>query len=121
MTSPKPTSILYSKLFFLALAVGMVILVIITSLQSNLFNLPEAVVNEPWFRTTLVDFYFNIAILSAWVIYTEANVLRSLLWIVAFVFLGSIATCFYVFLRLAKWRPGDGFEKVLLRDRDDLQ
>jgi predicted permease len=116
MTLPKPNSIFYSKLFFLALAIGMVILVIITSLQSNMFQLPDAVVNEPWFRTTLVDFYFNIAILSAWVIYREANALRSVLWIIAFVLLGSIATCFYVFLRMSKWRPGDSFGKILLRD-----
>ncbi len=116
MTPAKPTVILYSKLFFLALSLGMVILVIITSLQSNMFQLPDAVVNEPWFRTTLVDFYFNIAVLSAWVIYREANALRSLSWIIAFVLLGSIATCFYVFLRLSRWRPGDSFSKVLLRD-----
>lgn len=115
MTSIKLNPVLFPKLFFFALSLGMVILVVITSLQSNMFQLPEAVVNEPWFRTTLVDFYFNIAILSAWVIYREANALRSILWIVAFIFLGSIATCYYVFLRLSKWRPGDGFEKVLLR------
>lgn len=116
MTPPKPTTIFYSKLFFLALSLGMVILVVITSLQSNMFQLPEAVVNEPWFRTTLVDFYFNIAILSAWVIYREAHALRSFLWIISFVILGSIATCFYVFLRLSRWRPGESFSKVLLRD-----
>lgn len=121
MTSIKPNSILFQKVFFLGLSLGMVILVVITSLQSNMFQLPEAVVNEPWVRTTLVDFYFNIAVLSAWVIYREANALRSLLWIIAFVILGSIATCFYVFLRLAKLRPGDGIEKVLLRDQDNIR
>lgn len=116
MTSVKANTVLFTKIFFLALSLGMIALVVITSLQSNMFQLPEAVVNEPWFRTTLVDFYFNIAIFAAWVIYREANAMRSILWIIAFVVLGSIATCFYVFLRLSQWRAGDSFGKVLLRD-----
>jgi predicted permease len=115
MNPIKPSQILGLKIFFGLLSIGMVILVIITSLQSNMFNLPENVVNEPWFRTTLIDFYFNIAIISAWAIYKEGNGMRAVLWILAFIILGSIATCFYVFLQLASWRLGDGFEKVLLR------
>ena len=75
----------------------MIYLAIRTSIQSDMFHLPPAVVNEPWFKTTLVDFYFNITIISSWVIYKENNLFRSMLWIVAFIILGSIATGFYVF------------------------
>lgn len=116
MTNIKSSQIKLLKLFFGLLSVGMIVLVVITCLQSDMFHLPDSVVNEPWFRTTLVDFYFNISIISAWAIYKEANVLRSVLWVLSFVFLGSIATCFYVFLQLSRWRPGDSFGKVLLRD-----
>lgn len=103
------------KFFFLAMSLCMLVLAIITSLKSNVLQLPEPVLKEPWFWTTLVDFYFNIAIISAWVIYKEANILRSLLWIVAFILLGSIATAFYVFLQLARLKEGEGIREVLLR------
>ncbi len=103
------------KWFFLSLSLVMIYLVIITSMKSDMFNLPQAVLDEPWFWTTLVDFYFNIAILSLWVIYKEAQWLRSLLWIAAFICLGSIATAFYVFLQIATLKEGEGVQAVLLR------
>lgn len=105
------------KFAALAMSVGMVVLVVWTSLQSDMFHLPEPVLKEPWFWTTLVDFYNNIAILSLWVAYKEANWVRALLWIIAFATLGSIATAFYVFVQLASLKDHEGFEAVLLRRR----
>ena len=103
------------KIVFLGMSVGMIVLVILTSMQSDMFKLSPIVTNEPWFQTTLVDFYFNITIISAWVIYKEANWLRSALWIISFILLGSIATAFYVFLQLAGLKQGEGIKEVLLR------
>lgn len=103
------------KIFFLALSVIMVGIVIWTCTQSNLFQLPAAVLNEPWFRTTLIDFYFNIAILSVWVIYKEASLKRSILWVISFIALGSIATAFYVFIQFLALKHGEGIREVLLR------
>lgn len=102
----------YAALFF---SIGMIGLVIWTSTRSDMFHLPAPVANEPWFITTLVDFYCNTAILSLWVVYKEANFLRSLLWIVAFITLGTIATMFYVFLQFKGLAQGEGVEAVLLR------
>jgi uncharacterized protein YybS (DUF2232 family) len=93
----------------------MVYLALRTSMQSDMFHLPAAVVGEPWFKTTLVDFYFNITIISSWVIYKENNVLKSIAWIVAFILLGSIATGFYVFLQLNQLKKGQDIKDVLLR------
>lgn len=98
----------------LLMSIGMTGLVIWTSMQSNMFQLPDVVVNEPWFKTTLVDFYFNIALLAAWMIYKEAHVVRSILWLLAFILLGSIATCFYVFLQIAKLKKDEGIEAALV-------
>ena len=103
------------KYIFLAMSVFMIYLVFRTSMQSDMFHLPSDVVNAPWFKTTLVDFYFNISIISAWVIYKENNLLRSVLWIVSFILLGSIATCLYVFLKLNGLREGKTIEEVLCR------
>ena len=103
------------KFLFLGMSLFMVYLAIRTSMQSDMFHLPAVVLNEPWFRTTLVDFYFNITIISAWVVYKENNLLKSVLWIVAFILLGSIATAFYVFLQLNKLAQGQTIEDVLTR------
>ncbi len=97
------------------MSLGMTYLATKTSIQSNLFELPPNLVNEPWFKTTLIDFYFNIVIVSTWVIYKEHNWKKAFLWIFAFVSLGSIATSFYVLLQLLRLKEGEGFETVLLR------
>ncbi len=113
MQSEKIKNIL--KTLFGSMSAFMVYLVIVTSIKSNMFKLPSAVVNEPWFQTTLVDFYFLVTILSVWVIYKEKNILATILWIVAFICLGSIAACLYVLIQFMSLKKGDGFEKVLLR------
>ena len=102
---------------FLGMSLFMIYLVIRTSMQSDMFHLSPAVLNEPWFKTTLVDFYFNITIISAWVIYKENNWARSILWIAAFVLLGSIATAFYVFLQLNQLAQGRGVEDILIHTK----
>lgn len=114
MTITQSSRLVWLKVFFGLLSLSMIVLVIITSLNSNMFQLPSEVVNEPWFQTTLVDFYFNICVIAAWAIYKEANALRAFLWVLSFLTLGSIATCFYVFLQVSRVRPGDGIEKILL-------
>jgi len=103
------------KISFLGMSIFMTCLAIVTSVQSDMFHLPAVVVNEPWFRTTLVDFYDNIAIISFWVVYKENNWLKSFLWIIAFIVLGSIATGLYVFLQLKKLTQGQTIEDVLCR------
>lgn len=113
MHSEKITNIL--KIFFGSMAVFMVYLVVITSFKSDLFNLPSVVVHEPWFQTTLVDFYFLVAILSVWVIYKERTLLRAILWIISFICLGSIGAALYVFVQLMSLKKGEGYEQVLLR------
>lgn len=103
------------KYIFLVLSFYMVYLVIVTSLKSNLFEVWNELGAQPWMTTTLVDFYFNITIISVWVIYKEGSWLKSVLWIIGFILLGSIATAFYVFLQLAQLKPGDDLSKALLR------
>ena len=105
----------FLKILFGSMSAFMVYLVIVTSMKSDLFHLPAAVVQEPWFQTTLVDFYFLVTILSVWVIYKEKSILSAILWIVAFICLGSIGAALYVFLQLMSLKKGEGFDVVLLR------
>lgn len=103
------------KILFLGMSIAMIVLVIVTSMQSDMFNLDPIVTGEPWFRTTLVDFYFNIVIISSWMFYKESSWLKRIIWLIAFITLGSIATCGYVFLQLISLKSGEGFDKVLLK------
>ena len=103
------------KVIFGSISLFMIYWVFVTSTKSDMFHLPAAVLHEPWFTTTLVDFYFNIFIISAWVVYRERALLASVIWIIAFICLGSIATAFYVFIQLMGLKEGEGFEKILVR------
>ncbi len=104
------------KILFCSMSLFMAYLAVTTSIKSNLFALPESLTQAPWFITTLWDFYFNITIISVWVIYKEKSLVQAIVWVIAFIFLGSIATTLYVFLQLKELKPGEGVEKVLLRN-----
>jgi stearoyl-CoA desaturase (Delta-9 desaturase) len=86
-----------------------------TSMESNLFAEWNRLGAEPWMRATLVDFYFNITILTVWLFYRETCRVRAALWTAAFVILGSIATAFYVFLQIHRLKPGEPLKNAILR------
>ncbi|HTL70368.1 MAG TPA: DUF1475 family protein [Candidatus Eisenbacteria bacterium] len=103
------------KVLFLLLSAAMVVTTVAVSAKSDLFQAWPRLAREPWMAATLVDFYFNITILSAWALYREKKSAVAVLWILAFAALGSIATAFYVFLQLSKWRPGMPVSSILAR------
>lgn len=107
--------ILFLKTLFLGLSLYMVYLVVDTSLKSNLAEAIPVLSQHPWFNTTIVDFYFNIAVISAWAVMKERNLLVAIIWIVSFICLGSIATCFYVFLQLNRLQENEPIEHIFIR------
>jgi hypothetical protein len=102
------------KIFLAAVSLGMTALAFKTSLESNLFEVWPSLAAQPWVAATLVDFYFNIALISLWVIYKETH-LRAALWIVSFVLLGSITTSLYLLVQILKWKPSEPLDSILLR------
>lgn len=102
---------------FVVMILAMINLVVVTSLKSNLFEVWQPLSQEPWFVTTLFDFYFNIVILSAWVIYKERNLLLAAGWIIGFITLGSIATLLYVVIQLVFLKPNEPISQILLRKK----
>ncbi len=69
------------------------------------FNLPSSFTvfwGEVWGRVVFVDLALGIVMFSVWVVYREASLLRSLLWLVSFVVLGNGGTLLY--LLMALWR-----------------
>ena len=103
------------KFLFAGISIAMIYVTIATCLQSNLFEEWNTLGSIPWMRATLWDFYFNITILSAWVLYRETKLWAAVLWILSFVLLGSITTSFYVWVRLMKLKPGQHLQDILLR------
>jgi hypothetical protein len=103
------------KIVFALLGVWMIYIVVSTCLESNLFKEWSYLGSIPWMRATLWDFYANIAVLWAWVVYRESSWTVRIVWLVLFVGLGSIAVISYVLLRLFALNPGDGLDRVLLR------
>ncbi|XP_073127959.1 uncharacterized protein [Henckelia pumila] len=64
----------------------------------------------PWMAATLVDFYINILVIGAWIIYKESNWIRAIIWIVFLVCLGSITTCGYIVLQFFKLTPQESMQ-----------
>ncbi|KZV43079.1 hypothetical protein F511_04471 [Dorcoceras hygrometricum] len=75
----------------------------------------------PWMAATLVDFYINIIVIGAWIIYKESNWIRAIIWMVFLVCLGSITTCAYIVLQFFKLTPQESQQDpiyfVLLRTK----
>jgi hypothetical protein len=103
------------KILFSVLSLSMVSIVVSTSLESNLIKEWSFLGSIPWMRATLIDFYINILVLYAWVVYKEVGWLSRVVWLLLFVGLGSITVTFYVVIQLMKLKPGEGIEYVLLR------
>ena len=102
---------------FGAMSLFMIIVTVQTSMQSSLFADWPRLAREPWMAATLKDFYNNILLLFVWVAYKERSVFMRLVWLVAFVLLGSIATSFYVFIQLWKLPADEPVENILFRNR----
>jgi hypothetical protein len=102
------------KIFLACVCLGMTALAVKTSFESNLFEVFGSLAAEPWVVATLVDFYFNIALISLWVAYKETKA-KAALWIASFVFLGSITTSLYILVQVLQWKTGDPLDSILLR------
>lgn len=57
-------------------------------------------VSHPWGWLSLVDVYTGFAFFSAWIVYRENSLARSLVWIALIVVIGNWATSLYALLSL---------------------
>ena len=101
------------KIVFSALLIWVTYVVISTSLESSLFKEWDFLGSIPWMRATLWDFYANIFIITLWMFYKEKSVFLKIVWLILFVCLGSIATCFYVLIQLFKLKTGEGVKELI--------
>jgi hypothetical protein len=103
--------------FGLILAVVLVVMVA-TSLESNLFIEFPDLMRIPWMQATIWDFYAVMAPLVFWMWYLERTAFRRVSWTLAFVLLGSIGTSAYILVRLFSVDEKAGLRELLLRKGD---
>jgi hypothetical protein len=92
----------YLIAIFGILFIYIVYTVISTSIESNLFKEWDFLASIPWMKATLIDFYINTIVIFAWMSLREKKWTARILWLLGFVFLGSIATTLYVLIQLFK-------------------
>jgi hypothetical protein len=103
--------VLFLKVFLSFVWLGMIWVVVSTSLESSLFDQWNFLGGIPWMRATLWDFYANILLIYLWILWRERNPGLKILWAALLLCLGSIASIGYVLIQLF----------TLSSDDDDLQ
>ena len=57
-----------------------------------------------WGKITMIDIYIGFLIFSAWIIYRENHIGRSLIWFIFMMVLGSFTACLYLYLNFRNSR-----------------
>jgi len=107
----------YFIVIFSMLFVYIVYTVISTSIESNLFKEWDFLASIPWMKATLIDFYINTIVIFSWMSFREKNWQVRFMWLLLFVFLGSIATTFYVLIQLFKLDKDEPVINAFLMNR----
>lgn len=107
--------IAFLKILFSAVLLFMCYEVIITSLESNLFEQWDFLGNIPWMRATLFDFYANVLVIFLWVCYKEDSYLSKIIWLILLVCLGSIASCIYILIQLFKLNKDANLRELFIK------
>lgn len=107
--------ITFLKVLFAGLLVFMTVIVIDTSLQSNLFEEWDFLASIPWMTATLWDFYTNVFVIFCWVAYKETNWMWKIIWLVLLCTLGSIASCLYILIALFRLKSNETVKELIIK------
>jgi hypothetical protein len=102
-------------IFSLLVLAAMVAVTTWASLDANVLVGFQRLLADRWGVATLFDAYFGFLWFWLWIAYKEGSLGRSLLWLLLLFALGNLAMAAYVLLQLARLKPGDGVERLLLR------
>ena len=56
---------------------------------------------NPWGVVSMVDLYTGFVLYSAWIVYREKSILRSIIWVALMMVLGFFTASLYAFLALS--------------------
>jgi hypothetical protein len=102
-------------IFAIVVFAAMVAVTTWASLDANVLVGFQRLLADRWGVATLFDAYFGFLWLWLWITYKEGSPWRSLLWLLLLFALGNLAMAAYVLLQLARLKPGEGVERLLLR------
>ena len=105
----------FLKVILIILMSIMLVKIITTSLQSNLFEEWATLVKIPWMDATLWDFYANVFCIFLWILYKEKNHLTRLSWLILLIVLGSVATIAYILIQLFKLKKEEALMQVFIK------
>jgi hypothetical protein len=88
----------------------MVAVTIWSATQENIMAIPPVVLNDVWFKATLIDAYFAFFFFFLWVCHREKSLPVKVLMFFAIAGLGNIAMSLYVLRALFQLKPGDGLD-----------
>lgn len=110
--------IVFLRVVFLGLLVGMIGVTSWAGLQNPLFTVPVPVATHPWFVVALVEAYAGFLTFFVWVCYKQTSWLARAIWLVAIVLLGHIAIAAYCLSELFH-TPRTALPSTLLTVRRD--
>ena len=103
------------RLLFALIFVGMLSVIIIATIDQNIFEAVGNIWSNWWFKASLVDLYFGFLTFFVWVAYKEIHLWRKLVWLASFMLLGNLAISAYMLTELYRLRVGDTVETLLTR------
>jgi hypothetical protein len=103
------------KLLFAGILLAMLWVTIRASLNRSVVTAAVELWNDPWGMATIFDAYFGFLTFFAWVWYKEASGFARGVWFLLIMGLGNIAMAVYVLRELARLKPGEPIERLLLR------
>lgn len=105
------------SLLFSAILVVMTVVTVRASLHQAVWNWGGLVTGPDryWTIATLADAYCGFLTFYAWVFYKERSAAARAAWFAGIMLLGNFAMATYVLLQLARLRPGEPLERLLLR------
>ena len=93
------------RIFTVGLTVVMVAAIFVSMATGDFSGEGSWLLDHPWGRMTLIDLYVSIALFAAWVFLRERSPWTAVLWLPAFVILGSGGTALYA--AIASFRSDD--------------
>jgi len=103
------------KALFALILFAMLSVILIATIDHNIFEAVGNMWPNWWFKATLADAYFGFLTFFVWVAYKELHLWRKLLWFALIMLLGNLAISAYMLLELYKLQVGDTFETLLTR------
>jgi len=67
-------------------------------IAGEFFEEAGVLLDLPWFHLSMIDLYVGFLLFGGWILFRERSRPVAIMWIVALLLLGNLASCFYAML-----------------------